>query len=308
MEATRNTRRIVSQIGFAALAFVIVKQIAGLVMSHYPLFPANGNPWLSYLAHNIPVYLFGVPAFLICMRAIPNGTDKRPKEQMGFSRALMIYFAGGGLGNIINSVIGVTIAILALFTPISHQTTISDLQGSGVSAAFAGLLLGACVAGFGEEFLFRKLLYKKMAGCPDILYILVSGITFGIMHTYFAQGIGSCFMGMAFAYIYLRTKNYLLIALLHIFTDTVALFFPPLLHPFGISAAIVTTPFLITGILVLIYAFLRYRKDIRKYLQPATESGWEFASGKTPLKAVFFNTGMALFTVWCLGNMIYNLF
>ena len=241
---------------------------------------------------------------------IPNGKDLREKDNMKAGQIWIIFLATIGLNIIINSTF---IAVTGFFTGTGMEgitTTSDDLLTSGIEEAFAGLLLLACVAGFGEEFLFRKLLYKKMAGCPDILYILISGITFGIMHSHVSMGFGHIVTGMMFAYIYLRTKSYLTVALLHTLIDTMTFFVFPLLTAFfGLTEFIVIIPLTlqITGIFVLIYFVIFYRKKMQWNLQPATEAGWEFASGKLPLRAALLNPGMAIFTIWCLGTMIYNL-
>jgi len=308
----RDTKKIVSQIGIAVLAFSVFAWLGQLLFDYFEPLPANGNTWIWLLNHVLPIYLFGFIAYLIVMRFIPNGTDRREKEQIKFSHILLVYFAAEGLDFAINGGITGIIKALSNFIPIAISSTTTGLaqtQDAGFSSAFAGLFLGAAVAGFGEEFIFRKMLYKKMAGCPDIYYILVSGITFGIMHDHFTMGIGHCVVGMVYAYIYLRTRSYLTVALLHLFTDSVPFFFVPIIQMYagekGSVAALVCPAI---GIIVLVYALIRRRKEFRKHLRPALEDGWEFAEGKWPLKAVFSNLGIALFTVWCFGWMIYHLF
>jgi len=312
MESTRNTKKIVSQIGIALVVFAVLRKLGVLAIEHFELLPASDSPWMSYFAHVLPVYLCGFLPCIIVMSFIQNGTDKREKERVKFSHILMVYFAAGALGTmLINGAILGIITALSKVIPIAVSSTSDDVaQGAGWNSAFAGLVLGAAVAGFGEEFLFRKMLYKKMAGCPDIYYILVSGVTFGIMHDVFAMGIGHCVTGMMFAYIYLRTRSYLTVALLHMFTDSVPFFFAPVLRLYvgdeaGNFVALVPQ---VIGIIVLLYALVRRRKEFRKHLRPADEDGWEFAEGKWPVKAVFSNVGIALYAILCFGSMIYHLF
>jgi hypothetical protein len=193
METTSNSCRLISQIGFALLTLAIVRRLASLAIAYFFLLPPNGNPWLIILSHHIPLYLFGLPVFIFCMKFIPNGSDIRPKEQVKISHSLMALFAGYGFSSIINYLMVYILSALALFFPLVARFTTDALpQQSGLDAALAGLFMGAGVAGFGEEFIFRKLLYKKMANSSDVLYILVSGITFGIIHNVFSMGIGHC--------------------------------------------------------------------------------------------------------------------
>jgi len=310
MGSTRNTKKVVSQIGIALLTFSVLKLLGRLLFDYFELLPANDNPWMEYLNHVLPIYTFGFLAYLIAMRFIPNGTDKREKEKLKISHIFLVYFAANGLDMAINGPIIGIINVLSKFTPIDVSSTTDSLANdAGLSSAFAGLILGAMVAGFGEEFICRKLLYKKMAGCPDIYYILVSGITFGIMHDYFTMGIGHCVVGMMFAYIYLRTRSYLTVALLHMLTDSVSFFFLPIMKMISVGAWSITgIGWPAIGIIVMVYALIRRRKEFGKHLRPALEDGWEFAEGKWPLKAVFSNLGIALFTVWCFGWMIRHLF
>ena len=308
METTRDTKRALSLIGFASLAFVIVNLLLGLVIKNVAVFQTN-NQWLWFLIHTCPVYLFVIPAYLVFLSFIPKGAFVRPKERMKLSRVLMIFFAFSAVAGILDSGIGMAITAVPFFT---YKTTVSNFPQSGVSAALIGLL-GALIAGFGEEFVFRKKLYEKMAGCPDIFYILVSGITFGILHTFFAQGIGTCFLGFAFAYIYLRTRNYFLVVILHALNDIVSLFVVPLVAMVSPVAYRIPEVYFFITIVILIFTVIekeavRRRKELLKYMRPAEESGWAFASAKLPFKAVFSSVGTAICAAVCFGIMVWHLF
>ena len=308
---TRNTKQVLLMTGFAFLAWLLVLTLTKFLLNHFSVFPATDNPWLGMIFHHIPNYVFGLSALLIVFRFIPDATDTRPKEKVRLIHAVVIIFGAYGLGTLINGIIMQNLLNwLSAYYPITIGTTDSHLDLSGLNGAFAGLFLGACVAGFGEELIFRKLLYKKMAGCPDILYIMVSGITFGIMHTYFTQGFGHIFVGMAFAYIYLRTKSYILVALIHLFIDTIPMFFTPLLEALAAHTAVIVLQFSYIAFIYvcMLIVIIWYRKKFNWNIQPATEAGWEFMSGKFPLWTMLKSPGIALFTVYCIGEMIYNLF
>ena len=309
-ENTRNTKQVLSMTGFALLAWLLTSTLVRLLSNHLNI-PAIDNPWLFLLIHHIPNYVFGLSAFLIVLRFIPEAKDVRPKDDIKLSQILVIFLAAAGLGIIINSaVMDRLLYLLSLLYPFSIANTTSNFNLTGISGAFAGLVLGAGVAGFGEEFIFRKLLYKKMAGSPDILFILVSGISFGIMHTFFTQGIGHIFLGMAFAYIYVRTKSYLLVAILHLIFDAILFFVVPLLKEVINEAVgnIVQFLFIVLCVLSTLFVIFWYRKKIDWNILPATEAGWEFAAGKLPLKAIISSPGMAIYIASCLGMMIYHLF
>jgi len=312
MPKTRNTKLIISIIGFAFLAEIFAVRLVNFIVSR--LIPnlsslAAGNPWIAVLDHQGPIYLIGLPIFLLTLSFIKNGTDLRPKEKMKAGKIFLLYLGASGLGFMINMVFIFIISTLsAIGAPVGISATTEGLNLTGIQGLFAGLLI-ACIAGFGEEFVYRYVLYKKMAGCPDILYILVSGITFGIIHSHFAMGIGHIFVGMMFAYIYLKTRSYLTIALLHTLTDSIGFFFKPLADMLAPGSSEFISPVhmaLMIGAFILLLILFIMKKDRRLGLLPASESGWEFV--KSPLGAVLINPGMGLFTLWCLGNMVYNLF
>lgn len=330
MAATRNPRKICIQIGFAFLAFSVVKRVARLALN--PWFDTwPKNPWLQYLSHQIPVYAFGFVALLIFMRFIPNGVDTRPTAPLSFGRSVIVFIFGLGSSIALGlPFMGLNSLLVRLLgTGAAVATTVQDLDQSSLAAILPGILLGAVVAGVGEEYMFRVLIYRKMAGCPDIAYLLMSGILFGIMHDNFSQGFPHIVYGVAIAWVYLRTRSYLLVAFLHFLNDALAFSVVPFLESSGSAGAMLAAMgVMAASAIVFLYVLIRKYKPFKASLLPATEPGWTYRESQGPVVAApddafaqralanhrgtayvtLANAGVISYFIWIGACMIRNLF
>lgn len=100
--------------------------------------------------------------------------------------------------------------------------TVPDLSSAG--GCIAALFCMCLLPSVGEELLFRKAFCDGFASYGEVTAILLSGFLFGISHLNLAQTLHQVFLGCVLAYLYLKTGNVTLTALIHFINNALALF------------------------------------------------------------------------------------
>ncbi len=156
---------------------------------------------ISYGLVVLAVDLIGFPFVWLLMSGIPKTKIEQHKlsfpEWFGFlcmTEGLMI--AGSLIGNPIHT---------ALTQPFSGDsiTNASNLMEN------SNVILRTLVVGIGapvfEELIFRKVLIDRTVKYGEYISIVMSGVMFGLLHGNFSQFFFATFVGMLFAYVYIRT-------------------------------------------------------------------------------------------------------
>ena len=174
---------------------------------------------VQYLAHFIPMYCISFPIYLLLSRGMDT---LRPTERkMSFGKWLLAFMMSEGMA-VTGSLIGtiVTFCISAIF----HVDTSTDMLLNGTSGEgyFIFTLIASIGAPIVEEMLFRKVLIDRIRKYGDGTAILLSGILFGLFHGNFTQFFYAAFLGMFFAYIYIRTGRIRYTIALHMAINTLS--------------------------------------------------------------------------------------
>ena len=156
---------------------------------------------ISYGLVVLAVDLIGFPFVWLLMSGIPKTKIEQHKlsfpEWFGFlcmTEGLMI--AGSLIGNPIHT---------ALTQPFSGDsiTNASNLMEN------SNVILRTLVVGIGapvfEELIFRKVLIDRTVKYGEYISIVMSGVMFGLLHGNFSQFFFATFVGMLFAFVYIRT-------------------------------------------------------------------------------------------------------
>lgn len=121
-----------------------------------------------------------------------------------------------GVGKFI-ACIFITFAVMYLSTIVGMilNNILGKITGQGAINQFANVVSNMptviriiavpILAPVFEELLFRKFLIDRVVGYGEVLAMLISGFMFGLYHANFLQFFYATFLGMFFAFIYIRT-------------------------------------------------------------------------------------------------------
>ena len=147
--------------------------------------------------------LFGVGG-LICFRILRHLPKKkifrhrmRPSDIFqALCISLFLMYVGSGIGQWLNR-------LLSASSESTVSSRFSDLIEQ--SALRIVILIVVLIGPIAEELIFRKLLIDRMIVFGDRTAILLSAFLFAIYHGTFTQCFYAFFLGLVFAYVYIRT-------------------------------------------------------------------------------------------------------
>ncbi|MBQ8039524.1 MAG: CPBP family intramembrane metalloprotease [Lachnospiraceae bacterium] len=116
-----------------------------------------------------------------------------------------------------------------LFTVTGFSHSSENYQNAATNqynvAKGVGILLYGVVSPFVEEVIFRGFLYGRMrVYMPKVWAVLVSSLLFGVYHGNVVQGVYGFLMGILFALVYDRYKNFYLAVIMHAIVNFVGYF------------------------------------------------------------------------------------
>ena len=265
-------RRTMSRVGISYAAFLLAADGAVRLIweALWAFLPPEAYDRVSYsdLAASLigdgGLYLVGLPVLLALLHWLLPDTAPAPRPLGGprpfterqFARLFLAGFALMLLGALIADDLG-------WFLEFLRGAAIPDPLEGAISGSVWGDFFFLCMAApIGEEFLFRWLLYKKLAGFGETAYILTSGLMFGLFHGNFEQFFYATALGWLLAWAVCRTGGMLWPVLLHALMNFTAGVLPSLLEMFeggwrvycGLEALLA-----VLGALVLLGAARRQR-------------------------------------------------
>lgn len=230
----REARRACSAVGWACFAFMLISQLGALGLKYLynyaglnwgfdpPLWLADWSLWLvSY----IPLYLLGMPAFLLILRLAP-ASPRQPRRKVrprSFLALLLVVFALVYLSNMVTLLVVYGIQLLSgssFSNPLETIALGSDILPTVVFAAVIAPIM--------EELLFRGALLRRMRRFGEGLAIFASGFMFGLFHANIYQILYAFVIGCLLAYVALRTESVLVPILLHMAVNCIGVLLAPL--------------------------------------------------------------------------------
>lgn len=215
-----NPKKAYTKAGLAVCAFVLLFNLI-VIMAQVVFVIVWGEENLTIkhvlLMNFIAEVLIALPVFYAIVKKIP--TNAPEKKKMGFGNFMacvcMMYaisIAGSLLGQFING-------ILSSATGRVSEANIDALFNTDF---FMTALYCVIAAPIVEELVFRKLLIDKLQVYSEKYAVLLSGLTFGLMHGNFEQFFYTFFMGCLLAYIYIRTGRITYTVILHFILNGVS--------------------------------------------------------------------------------------
>ena len=323
----KGAKRSFSRIGFALAAILVVGMASQVAISAVLLaiFGPNSSvlssSWMMWLLSFLPLYLIAIPVGLLILRRLPA---QAPEEHpLGFGNALVLFLISVFImytGSILGSVLSMVL---------------SDGEATNATAELAmdnhplKVLFMVILAPVLEEFVFRKQLIDRTRHYGEKTAVMLSAVTFGLLHQNLFQFFYAFGLGLLLAYIYMRTGRLRYSAILH----AVINFMGSVLAPWvlnlvdqetlmAMESSLPTDETLaqymemLPGLLVmsgymmllmgmfsagLVLCIIKCRRLVWR------ESEAQLPRG-TALRTVYCNGGMVLYMLLCLGMIVLSLF
>ncbi len=169
------------------------------------------NVYFDMIFGVLPMYLIALPVLYLMIRKMP---ERRPERQdfgvktfIGlFPVCILFMTLGNYIGIYLNVIIG---AIRGYEVPNGTAELVES------SPVWLTVIMVVILAPLAEEFIFRKLMIGRLSRYGYGTAILVSSLTFGLFHGNLYQFFYATFVGIILGYIFVKSGNWLLSALMH---------------------------------------------------------------------------------------------
>lgn len=295
----KGCRKALGRVGIAlALAFGLSQGVAlGLVVLLDRFAPGSmENQWVSLAVGTLPIYLLGMPAAALVMRKMPAAYPLEIRRA-GFGATAAFVLSTYTLFYISQTLTLMGMEVLERLTSRDYANALDQLVEPTSPATFVVIgLLGPIM----EELLFRGLVLRRLLPYGRVFAIVVSAGMFSLFHGNFFQ-MGYAFaVGLALAYITVRTGSMVHAVVMHVWFNTYSTFLAFMLEKNEMAAtagAAVIMAAAAAGIVVL----WRKRKTIAYHLRPAP------IEAERTLMQVVKSPGVWLYALLCVGTGIYFL-
>ncbi len=297
-------KTIMSRVGIAYFLLLLLSNLSQVVFVSVTtlLFPGIENEnYYMWVAGYVPLYVVAVPLFILIINILlPTKPYKKPALKIRAANVISVIVISFGATYIFNFVTIFIQYIITELTGAAMSNPVEDmLTGSGL---YWTALFSCIVAPIGEELLFRKVLFDKLAPLGDKVYIIMSGVLFGLFHTNIAQIFYATALGMIFAYIYSKTCKIIYPILLHVIINFVG----TVVSTLSMESDVLTTALsvfiavCIVGSIIFLALEIRSKSiiiDASKILLP-----YKYA------KHMFLNFGMLTYILFCIVLSILVIF
>lgn len=323
----KGAKRSFSRIGFALAAILVVGMASQVAISAVllaifgPSSSALSSSWMMWLLSFLPLYLIAIPVGLLILRRLPaQALEEHP---LGFGNAVVLFlisvfimYTGSILGSMLSMVL-------------------SDGEATNVTAELAmdnhplKVLFMVILAPVLEEFVFRKQLIDRTRRYGEKTAVMLSAVTFGLLHQNLFQFFYAFGLGLLLAYIYLRTGRLRYSAILHAVINFMGSVLAPwvlnLVDQEALLAMESSLPtdetlaqymevlpglLVMSGYMMLLIAM--FIAGLVLFIIKCRRLVWRESEAQLPrgtaLRTVYCNGGMVLYMLLCLGMIVLSLF
>ena len=264
---------------------IVIQLLIGIVASVLYVLGLDllSNPWFLWAASSLPLYVVGIPIFLLLIRTVP--AHAQPQSKLPASRflvLLLVCFPVTYLGNLIGTLLS---AVLSGGTAQNGIETY--LTDGGPLALFTTIIVAPVV----EEYVFRKQLLDRCGCYGEKTAMVFSALAFGLFHMNFYQFFYAFGVGLILAYVYLRTRSLRYPVLIHMIINFLGSAVPLFMISHGLEVYLLAADLglAVAGLVVAIV----HRK--RFSLSPAPCELPREGRAKT----VYGNVAFLLFALFC---------
>ncbi len=200
----------------ATLMFIVLNIVFSFALVIFDIKVKMGA-FLYYVLHVVVEGLFALAAYIVAKMKRVNlfeaaGMKKKVNGTIVAWCFLVALIALFGFGNLTN----VFIAFLEKFGLKSENATI-EINNFG---QYLGMVVASCaMAGFAEELLFRGVIQSGFKKWGIKVSIGVSALIFMIMHGSILQTIHQLIIGIVIGYVFYKTNNLWIGAIIHFFNN-----------------------------------------------------------------------------------------
>lgn len=247
------------------------------------------NTWFGIFIPTVLSYIIAIPFVLLLFKKTPN-IDQKPNLEpisplytsMWFVATLAISLILSVSMNLLSAMISEKLG-LALTNPLE-----AVMNGS----ILPSLLLLLVIAPIIEEYIFRWVLYKKLAAYGGKTYVLISAMLFALFHMNLFQTFYTFVLGLFLAYLTYRTGKIAWSILCHFVFNFLGGGFALIANAIGGEdlihmTTLIPSLLMMAGLVFAIYLYVARRKKI--VFAPVEEK----ATGKL----IFANAGMMVCVV-----------
>lgn len=295
----KEMRRTYSAVAWLLTAMYGLIIVVVFLLGYLPIPSWMDAECASSILNTVALDLICLPACCLMMYALPR--THIPKRRMSFAFLLRVFtvcyclmYAGAMLGNFIPNILPGD-----FINPL--ESYISNIP---VWLTFVLVVLIAPVA---EELLFRKFIIDRTVKYGEGTAILMSGLLFGLFHTNIYQFFYACFVGVVFAWVYVKSGrigySILLHMVLNLLGSVVATFVTNASETLTETAGSMLTTFYGSLILVLVVFGIVFLIRDRKSYTKLNKS-----QIKKPVRQALLNVGFIVFAVICTALTLISLF
>ena len=180
-----------------------------------------------YNAHFTTIYLLmnafnvsvvGCLVLGLSLKTLPSVKIEKRSLKFGQILTLILMVYGlGQVGSLMGMPIHTVLTSVTYFSDVSTEEAMSALKESLIlnSNTFIRILTVGIVPAIFEELLFRKFMIDRTLRHGEFVSCAMSGIMFGIWHGNFQQFFFAFFLGVLFAFVYIRTGRIIYTMILH---------------------------------------------------------------------------------------------
>lgn len=209
----KTPRRSFSVSGFALIAVMIVGTLLQFALVYLPPMIWGENNWLStsstgfWIMTFLPIHGVAIPLGVYILSRLPKSAPAKSDKGLRWLLpwipvCFFLMYSGSIIGNIFSAVASGGMA----------QNALLDFAlDSNPMKILVMVILAPCL----EELIFRKALIDHTVKYGEKWAVVLSGLLFGLFHMNFFQFFYAFFVGVLFAYIYVRTGRFSFVAILH---------------------------------------------------------------------------------------------
>ena len=205
----QGARRVYTRIGLSVTLMFLAIHAAQILLS--------GRGAGQIVSLYLPVYLIGVPVFLLAMGRGDDGrSEERPLNLRQFlvliPACCFVMYTGNLLGIMLNGLIRL---LFPVQLGLMQDVTIGSFEHLYIQA-----VLLAFVSPVMEEFVFRRCIMNRLLPYGEKAALISSALIFALFHAAANQVCYAFLLGLVFGYVYIRTGRLRYSMILHVIINT----------------------------------------------------------------------------------------
>lgn len=225
--------------------FVFVIKLASILLNvfFYDFYTENFAT-IYIILNSINVCVIGTTVLALALRKLPvTKIEKRPMKIGQLLLLIMMMYGLTQVGSLMGMPIHLALTTIGSLTADSEDAA-AELSNNIIfsSGTVVRIITVGILPAIFEELLFRKFLIDRTIRHGEFISCAMSGIMFGLWHGNFQQFFFAFFIGVLFAFVYIRTGNIIYTMIMHasvnLVTSTVTVeLFNALMKSMGIDMA-----------------------------------------------------------------------